>query len=585
MIIKKLSAVFFVYALSSFLVSGCAPVKFFSSKESAPDCVGAECGNPGGGGGGAGGGGAGGGETAIACGPKINDTQTQITYTTGMPKPKITANCNPSAVTYSWSVKKDGSDITINGLENDTSYPDFTAYGNGAYEISLTASANGYLNFQSPAPLTVVLNYGAGDLPDIACSPNINGSQSSIAWVSGNANPVFAANCNPTDVSYTWTVKNPSGATVAIPGLSGSGGTGDLTGLPPGKYEIFLNAAKDQYDPYLQTTPLIINIGTAGGGYRDVTFTKTVGADDNDVDILLVMDDSNSMSVDNQHISTRLQGFVTDLEASGINWQMCMTLTHAVDIGTKDTYFWGGSIFWKGLTTGNKMVLKKGQANVYSIIVNTIKAFPESVLFDEERAIKAAYHHAYNGDPSAADASGCYRKKAGLAVIILSDEDEFSVGGDCTQAVYTGECKPLEMEDIPANYVKQVQNIFGADKRLVVNSIIVRPGDLACKKQQDASGPTSHYGYKYKELSELTSGGVTSICEKDYSTNLKYFKDRIVSSLASVPLECDPIGAEVNVKVTPEVSQMTTRIENQALIFTPKIPAGREIQIKYKCPK
>src|SRR5207253_3446466 len=89
----------------------------------------------------------------------------------------------------------------------------------------------------------------------------------------------------------------------------------------------------------------------------------------------------------------------------------------------------------------------------------------------------------------------------------------------------------LEKEDIPANLLIQAQNSFGKNMRFTFNSIIVKPGDMACEKQQDADTSPSHPGRTYAVMSGLTDGGVGSICDLDYHGNLNTFKDKIVNSL------------------------------------------------------
>ena len=166
--------------------------------------------------------------------------------------------------------------------------------------------------------------------------------------------------------------------------------------------------------------------------------------------------------------------------------------------------------------------------------------------------------------------------------MIISDEDERSVGGDITQQFYPGEYKALETDDLPASYISEVATVFGVGKRFTANSIIVKPGDTACMNLQDSTGSKSHYGTKYNELSMLTGGGVGSICDSDFSTNLKYFKDRIMNSMASMKLDCNPVG-NVQVTYTPQMTVMT-RVENGVLYFNPTIPAGTTIRAQYECP-
>ncbi len=318
---------------------------------------------------------------------------------------------------------------------------------------------------------------------------------------------------------------------------------------------------------------------------RDVNYRSVVASKDNKLDIVLIVDDSNSMLADNQKLASRLSGFVSKLQASNIDWQMCATVTRALPVSANATA-WGASIYWQNSSTASTalgMVLRKGQSNLANIFTHTINYINAGwVGSDDERAIKAAYHHVYNGDYRYSPNNGCYRPDSAIAYIIISDEDERSVGGDASQKYYANELKPLENEDKPQVFVDYVKSTFGADRRFTVNSIIVQPGDSACKASQDKGSAISHYGFKYAELSQLTAGGIGSICDADYSTNLNLFVDRINDSLSSVPLECQPVG-NVNVTITPSAGTVTTRIEGMNLMFDTPVPAGRTIDIKYQC--
>jgi hypothetical protein len=314
---------------------------------------------------------------------------------------------------------------------------------------------------------------------------------------------------------------------------------------------------------------------------RDVQYSNTVVPSNNKVDIVVVLDDSKSMLADNQKLAARLTNFVTSLQNSSLDWQACLTLTNAVTANL----VWGASMYWQNSTTystGLGFILKKGQANLPTIFSNTINYIGAGWAgTEDERAIKAAYHHAYNGDYHYANASGCYRADAAIAYIIISDEDERSVGGDKTQVFYSTEHQPLENEDLPANFVSNIKSTFGNDKRFTVNSIIVKPGDNSCLQAQDV-GAKSHFGTKYAELANLTGGGIGSICDADYSTNLNLFADKIISSLSSIPLECTPAQDPI-VSFTPSANGSTFKIQGANLTFDTPIQAGTTINIEYKC--
>lgn len=320
---------------------------------------------------------------------------------------------------------------------------------------------------------------------------------------------------------------------------------------------------------------------------RNVHYNNAVAAADNKLDIILIVDDSNSMLPDNQKLASKLSGFVSKLQNSNIDWQMCATVTRALPI-TSTQSAWGASIYWQQNSTPSTslgLILKRGTPNLSTIFTNTINYINAGWAgSDDERAIKAAYHHVYNGDLRYQPSSGCYRADSAIAYIIISDEDERSIGGDASQQVYSGELKPLENEDKPQVLAAFIKETFGTDRRFTVNSIIVKPNDSSCKASQDAGGAKSHYGVKYAELSSLTGGGIGSICDADFSTNLNLFFDRIQDSLSSVPLECAPHNGSISVTITPSIGPVKSRIEGMNLVFDTPVPAGHTIDIKYQCP-
>jgi len=522
--------------------------------------------------------------TSIKCDVYLNDHLQSLTITLPSNNPTVTAACTPKDITYTWSVTKDNTPVTVNGLLGAASAPDLTSLGAGTYKITLTASAQNHTSYtNSSSPLVVIIKTTTPPaVQTVSCSPRLNGSLTSITLPPGAASPTAMAHCQPADASCLWTV-TLGGATVNIPGMSGCTATPNFSMQPAGTYNIYLTANRVDFNPYLTTQPLTVTVQAKTA--KDVTTTKTVTVQDNQLDVQLVIDDSKSMLEDNQKLAARLQGFVSDLSNAGFDWQMCATVTRAQQLAANDpTLYWGASRFWVGNSGATPWILKAGTANISQIFQNTILDIGAGwVGSDDERGIKAAWWHLWNGDINYADPSGCYRREAGLATLIISDEDERSVGGDWTQQYYAGEFKPLDEDDQPIHYYSLVREVFGPTKRFNVNSIIVRPGDTSCMAAQDASGSKSHYGYKYNELALMAGGSVGSICDSDYSANLKVFKDQIIKEMGSLPLECTPVGGKVTVTISPNMA-VTTRIEGSTLYLTPKIPAGSTIKADYQCP-
>ncbi len=289
------------------------------------------------------------------------------------------------------------------------------------------------------------------------------------------------------------------------------------------------------------------------------TFSQTVSGTGNKVDILIVVDDSSSMSVDNQKLAQKLLAFGADLMNSNLDWQMCITTTDV-------TYYEGRPIKWSGI---GSRVINKNTPNIGTVFQQTITDIGSGYSNDEQ-GIKASVLSLLNNP-----AYPCYRPGAAYASIILSDEDERSIGGN--NSISSQQYQPLTVQNQPATFINTAKAVLGMDVRMVVNSIVVK--DNTCKQIQDAQGSPGFIGTKYMELSTLTGGSIGSICDADYSANLKYFKDAIVSTVSSVELECEPTGI-------PTVSIPTGynySLDGRRVTFTPALPAGTTININYQC--
>jgi hypothetical protein len=286
------------------------------------------------------------------------------------------------------------------------------------------------------------------------------------------------------------------------------------------------------------------------------------------VDFLLVLDDSNSMLPELKKLSSRLAGFVSTLEASQIDWQMCATTTRAS--------MFGKDLIWQGPQT---TVLKRGVSNLSNVFTATI----DSIAIGggdsgDERGIMAA-SASFKGGGS------CYRPGAAVSVILISDEDERSVGGDIGRLKpqdAAGSFQALEGDDLPSTLMVTAKTKFGLDVRFTFNSIIVKPGDKSCEAEQDIDTSPSHPGAKYSEMSQLSQGGVGSICDADYSGSLNTFKDKVINSLSSLTLKCVPKSGTLKVLVN-NVPELNLKLDNKILKFSKSLIEGTRIDLTYDC--
>lgn len=296
---------------------------------------------------------------------------------------------------------------------------------------------------------------------------------------------------------------------------------------------------------------------------------KSIPASNNQLDILLVIDDSGSMYQDTSRLATKLSGFVDKLDGSNINWQMCVT-------STDTDYFQGRPIQWgRGFGANFNPIthkLKRNTGNLHAIFIDTIRWIGAGFNSDEQgiKAMNLAVKD--NGR------SKCFRDKAGLQVIMISDEDERSVGG--VRSISPNDYKPLGPLNTPQSFINTVNQEFSPGKKVVVNSIVVK--DATCKAQQDAQGERAFYGTKYIDLSHRTNGKVESICAPDYSSCLDLFYQDVKVTLGSINLQCNPDPLR-EVKVDGSNYKPYVTVSGDKLIFNPVVEGPATLTGEYCC--
>jgi hypothetical protein len=270
------------------------------------------------------------------------------------------------------------------------------------------------------------------------------------------------------------------------------------------------------------------------------------------------------MYADSSRLATKLSGFVSQLTNSNLDWQMCVTST---DVG----YYAGRPIQWQGANSGH--ILRKNSGNLNSIFIDTMR-YIGAGFSDDEQGIKAM-----NLSVMGNATSNCYRQNAGLSVIVISDENERSVGGD--RNLSPNDYKPLEALNNPQSFVDTVRSELSPNKNLTVNSIVIKDND--CRDLQRSQGDRGFIGYKYIELSNLTQGSVSSICQSNYSVALASTSQLIINNLSSHTLTCVPTTMPV-VQVNGVNYNQNTTLSGNQLIFNPVVAGPATVSGSYCCP-
>lgn len=292
------------------------------------------------------------------------------------------------------------------------------------------------------------------------------------------------------------------------------------------------------------------------------------------IDILFVIDNSGSMSAEQQGISNKISGFMEIIK--NLDWQVALTTTDPSETtkdAKKDSRPWGDGQFRPfDADNGNMFVLKKGNISLSdaqgllaeAINVGIYGSGNERGIQVTSRSIKRAM--------SSSEHQQFFRINSKLVVVVISDEDECS----------NGSCVPNNLESQPQYLVDLVKDRFGSQKVFKFNSIVKAPSDQSCTTAANVANV-------YDLMSSKTGGIVGSICDNDYTAILSQMGNTVVDLVKSANLACAPVDKDGNGKadviVTLEGGQVVTSgfsIQGETIVFDQSLPEGFH-KIDYTC--
>ncbi|MAE75129.1 MAG: hypothetical protein CL675_13635 [Bdellovibrionaceae bacterium] len=330
-----------------------------------------------------------------------------------------------------------------------------------------------------------------------------------------------------------------------------------LTYICAAAFFIFAGCSEVQFEEVPQVDPAPKPSEPGGQSSEVVTETFVQGAIESALDVLVVIDNSSSMSEERKKLGQAMQNFTDVL--SDVDWQLAITTT---DVKTNQAGRRGTLLPYK--MNNNKKVINKQDSNYKDSFLEAVQR-PRSncSIFscnsDDEQPMKATILAMEQSD---SDSRDLFRNKADIAVLIVSDEDEKSSGG------YSA-TKPDEVLDTLAE-------VWGDSKRLRAFAVIVQPGDRECLNSQSSR---SYEGVLINELVERTGGTTASICDNDYAAGLKKIGEQAKELLNYVELLQVPEG-ELDVHFTPQ-SNTAWRLEGRRIIFDNPPPEGTVIEVSY----
>jgi hypothetical protein len=370
--------------------------------------------------------------------------------------------------------------------------------------------------------------------------------------------------------------------------------------------------------------------------------TQTVRASGGLVDILIVNDNSGSMSFEQSRMAERFSSFVSALDSRQIDYRIAITTT---DISSSANP--ARAINGYGALQDGKLI-PFGGANGPTFITNQTagrdQLFAQTIVRNETLQCENFLRANVNADTTSAsyqqgilancpsgDERGIaaasralqnsaffIRPNAHLAIVFLADEDVRS--GLYAQSLSYA----LSAEDLPQNLIASVNSRFPG-KTLSVHSILVRPGSLkagvsasqaatqisqiaangridttkrpteffnsgdsGCLNEQSnqvnagsSNAVRGSYGYLYALASRMTNGIEGDICAQDYGSQLYDIGFNIVERLREVTLFCSN-PTEMTVSFVPEAA-ITYVVSGNKLTFSQELPVGTRADLSYRC--
>lgn len=299
------------------------------------------------------------------------------------------------------------------------------------------------------------------------------------------------------------------------------------------------------------------------------------------LDILWVIDNSGSMKSSQDNVAANFASFIDLFNQKGYDYHMAVITSEAYKPlfgadasmakfrdGTDDTSH-----------SGMFVIDPQTPDLTATFLTNMIQGINGSGDERPFQSIKTALQNDVNAP------FDFPRKDAFLAVIIVSDEDDFSHDGPEARG---GQYNYSKMHTVES-YVSFLDTLTGGtpeNRKFNVSSIAIL--DQTCLDTLNAEVPGRKIGVRYQQMSESTNGVVGSLCG-NFAETLREISNRIVKLTAQFPLSRLPNPDTIQVWVDgvtiprSETNGWTYNAANNSIVFAEAaIPdAGSKVSISF----
>ena len=270
-------------------------------------------------------------------------------------------------------------------------------------------------------------------------------------------------------------------------------------------------------------------------------FQQNAVATNSKIDVLWVIDNSGSMDSSQQNLATNFSQFIDLFNQKGFDYRMAVTTTDAY----KDLF--GAPATQSKFRDGTDLTGHTGVFLVDPSTPNLGPTFVKNLLqgtlgSGDERAfqsIKQTLNNPMN--------AGFPRSDAFLAVIIVSDEDDFS-NDTSTYLDHLWNDPRVHTVDSYVSYLDTLRGVTAANRSSKYNVSAITILDQTCLDQLNASYPGRDITIRYAELVDKTNGIKGSLCG-NFASTLTNISQKIVELVTQFYLTRIPNPSTFDVRI------------------------------------
>jgi hypothetical protein len=273
-------------------------------------------------------------------------------------------------------------------------------------------------------------------------------------------------------------------------------------------------------------------------------FQQAQATVNNKIDILWVIDNSGSMDPLQANLINNYAAFMNSFQTKGFDFQMAVTTSDAYLANAAYNNTPSMAKFKDGVGTHHSGMFVVTQNDANALADFTTNASQGSAGSGDERVFQSL-QETINSPLNA----GFHRPGAFLAVIILSDEDDFSnptrVEGGGTDHDYAQ--AGLLQVDTLISQLDTYTSSTAAQRNYNVSAITVK--DTACQTSHAAAAPSTIVGTRYIDIANKTNGILGSVCDASFATSLNFIQQRIVELTTEFKLDREPNPSTITITI------------------------------------